>query len=62
MERVSSSRGEQKPEAAHLGDALDLWRVVRVVGVDRERKLELSALVHACSTHAHQLPSSLPPA
>lgn len=41
--------------AAHLRNALDLWRLMRVVGIDVEGKVECAALVHAwqsCARHA----------
>jgi len=33
--------------SAHLWNALDLWRFMRVVGIDGEGKVEGAALVHA---------------
>lgn len=38
---------KQRVEVGYLGDTFDLWRVVRVVGVDVEGEFETSALVHA---------------
>lgn len=44
------TRSQKTAPRTHLGHTLDLGRLVRVVVVDRKRKLERAALVHSCST------------
>jgi hypothetical protein len=39
------------PVNTHLLRAFDLWRVMRVVGVDNEGKDESATLIHAYTNH-----------